>query len=144
MVRSRIVAVDLHDPSTGVIEVAAAALERGEIVIAPTETRYGMLVRADSMTGLERLYRIKDRSLSLPTAIFLADPADVGPWAKLNPVAEALAKAFLPGPLTLVLDAVGAAGPPLVVDGKIGIRVSSAPVMQRLMDRAPAPLTAPG
>jgi L-threonylcarbamoyladenylate synthase len=142
MNRADVLSIDFDNPSETTIRRAVNELESGGLVVAPTETTYGLLVRADRQEGLKRLYQAKKREFSAPTAIFLADFRDAATYGKINDVALALADAFLPGPLTLVITAAGDWEPPLVVGKKIGIRVSSAPVIKRIVAASSFPITA--
>ena len=142
MSKTRVLRIDYTHPGSEAIETAARALERGEIVIAPTETRYGMLVRADDKAALDQLFRVKGRATALPTAIFVADVHSVPDYARPNKYAETLSRAFLPGPMTLVVEAAAAQVAPCAVGGKIGLRVSSAPVIRLLLDRVGFPMSA--
>ena len=77
-----------------------------------------------------------------PVSIFLGAPDDIPRYARMTAEAGRLARAFLPGPLTLVLEATVDWGEPLVVAGKIGLRVSPLPVILQLVRLVGAPLTA--
>ncbi len=111
-------------------------------MVAPTETRYGLLARADRQAPLERVYRVKKRSLNQATAILVRSREELAILGVLTPAARRLSTAFLPGPLTLVLTARQDWPPPRVVDGKIGLRLSSSPVIEGLLSRLDFPLTA--
>ncbi len=87
------------------IRRAAAALKRGELVVVPTETVYGVAARADSAAARERLYAAKGRAESKRIARFADGLAAVrAAGARVDAAAERLATAFWPGPLTLVLE----------------------------------------
>lgn len=129
-------------PSPAVLDQAAHALSNGELVVAPTETRYGLLARADRQEYVEKLYGLKQRDLRQATALFVRDLFDAEKLGRLTFAAEALYEKFLPGPLTLILQAVPDWPPPRVVDGKIGLRCSSAATIRGLIERLPMPLTA--
>ena len=87
------------------IRRAAEALKRGELVVVPTETVYGVAARADSAAALERLYAAKGRAESKRIARFADGLAAVrAAGARVDAAAERLAAAFWPGPLTLVLE----------------------------------------
>jgi L-threonylcarbamoyladenylate synthase len=137
-----IVPVDPRNPLEAELSMTAELLRSGGLVVAPTETRYGLLIRADRPESLQRLFTVKGRSVLQPTSVFVADIAGAARLARINESATRLAKAFLPGPLTLVLPSIVAWEPPLVVAGKIGIRISSSPVIAGLVGRVEAPLTA--
>ncbi len=142
MVRAVTRKIDYDQPDIGVIEEAAACLAGGGIIAAPTDTRYGLLVRADRNEELIRLYEVKGRDISLPTALFVRDLVAAAECGELNRQAEKLAEAFLPGPLTLVLKSVRDWGSPRVSGGKIGLRLSPAPVIRKIMENVPFPLSA--
>jgi len=137
-----VLSTDPIHPDRAVLDKAAESLGRGEVVVAPTETRYGLLVRADDQKYLEILYALKGREGTKATALLVRDLDDAGALGEMTPEALALAEHFLPGPLTLVLRARRSWQPPRVVDGKIGVRWSSSPVIRGLMAKTSAPLTA--
>ena len=86
------------------IRRAAAAVRGGELAVIPTETVYGVAARADAPAALARLYAAKGREESKRVALF-ADGIEAvrRAGARVEPLAEKLAAAFWPGPLTLVL-----------------------------------------
>jgi L-threonylcarbamoyladenylate synthase len=87
---------------------AAAALLDGALVVMPTETVYGLAGRADVPAAVARIYSVKGRPSAHPVIVHVADP-DLDPRAPGSWVREVpdyaldLARAFWPGPLTLVL-----------------------------------------
>lgn len=129
-------------PSPSVIAQATQVILAGGVVVAPTETRYGLLARGDSQTALEKVYELKKRLLTQPTALMVPDRAALPRFGVMTPEAERLAAAYLPGPVTLVLRALHDWAPPRVVDGRIGLRCSSAPVVAALLASARCDLTA--
>ncbi|MCH9032758.1 MAG: Sua5/YciO/YrdC/YwlC family protein, partial [candidate division Zixibacteria bacterium] len=82
---------------------AAKELRDGGIIVGPTETRYGLLVRADSPECMRKLFALKGRDKSYPTAIFVRSIEEMKEIAIVNETAFRLAREFLPGPLTIVL-----------------------------------------
>ncbi len=134
--------IEFTVPDQAVVDKAASVLKDGGMVVAPTETRYGLLARADQPQAVSRLYHVKGRPVELPTAIFAHDLKDIESFAVLGPAARRIAEKFLPGPLTLVLTALKDLGEPLVVKGKIGIRLSSAPFIKALLKQVSFPVTA--
>jgi tRNA threonylcarbamoyl adenosine modification protein (Sua5/YciO/YrdC/YwlC family) len=86
------------------ITAAAAAVRRGELVVLPTDTLYGIGADAFSPDAVARLLKAKDRGRDLPV------PVLVGSWRTVNGLvdtlpagAQELIAAFWPGGLTLVL-----------------------------------------
>ncbi|MEW6051083.1 MAG: L-threonylcarbamoyladenylate synthase [Candidatus Zixiibacteriota bacterium] len=138
----RVLELDTHAPPETVVGVIREALNSGELVVLPTETRYGILARADKPSSVDNLYRAKGRSGSSPTALFVKDLESMGKWGEITPAAQSLGKRFLPGPLTLVLRARVSWPPPLVVGGKIGCRYSSSVLIARLIEHIDYPITA--
>lgn len=128
------------DPDTS--SRATQVLIDGGIVVAPTETRYGLLVRADSVSSVDRLFDLKGRIATNPTAIFVARLRDIDTLGRVTPAADRLISELLPGPLTLVLKAKTNWGAPRVVNGKIGIRWSSSEFIRQLVAGVGSPLTA--
>ncbi len=125
--------IDPHAPRGDIITKAAAMLRDDGLIVAPTETRYGLLARHDRRPALEKLINIKGRKANIPVALFVPSFDDISMLGELSRLAEEIAHSFLPGPLTLVLKAKKDFGPPLVVDGKIGIRYSSSEVIMALL-----------
>ncbi|NOY88835.1 MAG: threonylcarbamoyl-AMP synthase [FCB group bacterium] len=134
--------IDPAVPHSSVVSRAAAVLTEGNLVVAPTETRYGLLARADRLSVLKKLYEVKKRSHKLPSAIFVKSMEDISRYAELNKVARKIASKLLPGPLTLVLKAKGNNDWEFVVKGKVGIRYSSAPFINLLLNKIDFPITA--
>jgi L-threonylcarbamoyladenylate synthase len=137
-----VLSIDPAHPDRGVIRRAEEALANGELVVAPTETRYGLLARADSDKATERVLEAKGRGVLRPVALFVRDEGGINALGDMTPSAERLMRAFLPGPLTLVLRSRVTWGPPRVVDGLIGLRWSSSPVITELMHQVSFPVTA--
>jgi len=137
-----IVALDFRTPDPEAISQAIVILKAGGLVVAPTETRYGLLGRADKAEVVEKVYRLKGRPLARPMAMFVTSFETIAHYAELNSLAQFLAKQFLPGPLTLILKALAEGEIPVARDGKIGIRISSMPVIQRITEKVGFPLTA--
>lgn len=128
------------------IDVAAALLRDGELVAVPTETVYGLAARADSERAVAAIYRAKGRPDFNPLIVHVADVAMAGRLAVLDERALLLARAFWPGPLTLVLpkraDAALAAA---VTAGMptVALRCPAHPAMRALLAETGLPLAAP-
>lgn len=117
------------------IEQAAQALMRGELVAFPTETVYGLGADAADPAAVARIYAAKGRPSNHPVIVHVAKPEDIVSWCKDIPdQAWRLAKAFWPGPLTLILkrhpdvDAAVSGG-----QTTIGVRCPAHPVTRELL-----------
>lgn len=85
---------------------AISLLKQGEVVAIPTETVYGLAADARNDSALRQIYAIKKRPANNPLIVHIADKNQVLDWAEtFPPLAQQLAQAFWPGPLTLVLPA---------------------------------------
>ena len=86
------------------VRQAGAALARGELVVFPTETVYGLGASAVSREAVDALTRVKRRQPGKPFTLHLPDPDQAETYAgPLSPVARRLARRAWPGPLTLVV-----------------------------------------
>jgi L-threonylcarbamoyladenylate synthase len=125
---------------------AMEALRAGEPVALPTETVYGLAARADSTQAVAAIYRAKGRPDFNPLIVHVADVAGAEKLALLDERAHALAAAFWPGPLTMVLprlpdaplaEAVTAGLP------TVALRCPAHPVMRAVLQGTGLPLAAP-
>src|SRR5512146_2171551 len=82
---------------------AIRVLETGGVVAIPTDTVYGIAVALDTPGGIERLFAAKSRPPDKAIARLLADAAQAAEIGVIDGAAEALAEAFWPGGLTLVV-----------------------------------------
>ena len=127
------------------IERAAERLRAGEIVAFATETVYGLGASALDATAVAKIYHCKGRPAFNPLIVHVSDARAaqelVSEW---NERAEKLARAFWPGPLTLVLPKTSAI-PDNVSAGleTVALRVPNAVVAQKLLRAAKIPLAAP-
>ena len=86
------------------IDTAVAAIRRGELVVLPTDTVYGLACTASSETAAVALYKLKGRDVIQPTAVIFAG-LDVllESLPGLSEAAATAARMLLPGPYTLVV-----------------------------------------
>ena len=116
--------------SAAEIEAAATVLRGGHVLGLPTETVYGLAADATNEQAVARVYAAKGRPLDHPVIVHLARLEQVALWAKGIPdYAVALAKAFWPGPMTLVLPKTEKAGS-FVTGGQdtVALRIPNHPV----------------
>lgn len=125
---------------------AAALLRAGRLVAMPTETVYGLAGDATNDRAVAGIFSAKGRPRFNPLIVHLADPGQVAAFAHLSPVAQRLAAAFWPGPLTLVLPLRPQAGlSPLVTAElpSVAIRLPAHPVARALLAAFDGPVAAP-
>jgi L-threonylcarbamoyladenylate synthase len=124
---------------------AAELLRAGEVVALPTETVYGLAASALDPQAVERIFQVKGRPAHNPIIVHVAslDMAQrcVASWPAL---ASRLAKAFWPGPLTLVLPRAKEI-PSIITAGgmTVGVRWPSHPFIQAVIRECGFPLAAP-
>lgn len=117
------------------INEAIQILKQGGLVAMPTETVYGLGADAKNPVALEKIFHAKQRPMDHPLIVHLADVSQLGEWVShVSPMAQKLADAFWPGPLTLILPkAVQVLD--IVTGGQktVGVRVPRHPVAQALL-----------
>ena len=87
------------------LTAAAGALSRGELVLLPTDTVYGVAADAFTPAAVTRLLAAKNRGRSMPVPVLIGEAATLaGLVVTIPPPAHALAEAFWPGGLTLVVE----------------------------------------
>jgi len=87
------------------LTAAAAALSRGELVLLPTDTVYGVAADAFTPSAVTKLLAAKNRGRSMPVPVLIGETSTLaGLVVTTPPVAQRLAEAFWPGGLTLVLE----------------------------------------
>jgi L-threonylcarbamoyladenylate synthase len=135
----------MTDPQAIDLTAAIGAIRAGAPVIYPTETVYGIGADATRTTAVETVYAAKGRDRSNPVSIAIASLATVYRYSTPTDLAHRFMRAFLPGPVTVVVprrtdvivDAVTAG------ESTVGIRLPAHPVAQRLLEAVdPIPLTA--
>lgn len=128
------------------ITAAAQLLRAGQIVAIPTETVYGLAADAQNAEAVARIYAAKGRPDFNPLIVHVRDRKAAEKLGVFNATAQALADAFWPGPLTLVLPLQpGAPVARAVTAGlpTIAIRCPAHPVMQALLLKSDLSLAAP-
>jgi L-threonylcarbamoyladenylate synthase len=124
---------------------AVELLRAGQVVALPTETVYGLAANALDAAAVARIFEIKGRPAGNPIIVHVASLEMAGRCAAhWPPAAASLARAFWPGPLTLVLPRAPAV--PAVVaagGGTVGLRWPSHPFIQAVIRRCGFPLAAP-
>jgi len=123
---------------------AAEILRSGGLVVFPTETVYGLGGNALDAHAAERIYAAKGRPSDNPLIIHVAFPEEAERYAYPNKTYYRLAKAFMPGPLTVILPKKE--NIPTTVTGgldSVAVRCPSHPVAHRLIELAGVPIAAP-
>lgn len=112
------------------VEEAVAIVDRGGVVVVPTETVYGLACRPENVAKIAEL---KQRSVERSVQLLVPGAEWLTRVGRPNELALALADAFWPGPLTLVVHSSADAPRALVFDGTIGVRVPAHPIAMELL-----------
>lgn len=145
MATVNVVVIDPESPDPSVIERAGQLIREGRLVAFPTETVYGLGASALDAVAIARIYAAKGRPASNPIIAHVSTVEQArslaSPWPE---VAEALAKRFWPGPLTIVVRKVESA-PAALTAGRdtIAIRWPAHRVAESLIRAAGVPIAAP-
>lgn len=137
--------IDSQAPESEYIEEAAALIRKGELVAFPTETVYGLGANALNAQACAEIFKVKGRPQDNPLIVHVSNfemvKSLVIDWSEQ---AECCARAFWPGPLTLVLPKT-AIIPDTVSAGldSVGIRMPNNPVALALIEKAGVPIAAP-
>lgn len=124
---------------------AAVLLRSGGLVAFPTETVYGLGADATNPIAVARIFESKQRPAFDPLIVHVGSLDQLNTVvASFPPLAQRLAEAFWPGPLTLVLPKT-AAIPELVTAGLpgVGVRIPAHPLALELLNEVGFPLAAP-
>jgi L-threonylcarbamoyladenylate synthase len=128
------------------VEAAVGALRRGELVILPTETVYGLACHAGDASAVAKVFAAKGRPQFNPLIAHVPDLEAARRVAVMDDRAERLAEAFWPGPLTLVAPI---REPAVVCDlaraglDTVAVRAPDHPLAQAVLRRFGGPVAAP-
>jgi L-threonylcarbamoyladenylate synthase len=126
------------------LSLAITALRRGNVIVFPTETLYGLGADALNDKAVEKVFELKGRNPEIPIPVLVADQEMLnGLIDEMPPLARKLMDRFWPGPLTIVLPArPGTPKQLLNRNGGVGVRISSQPIATQLVRELGRPLTA--
>lgn len=133
----------LDDGNRTAIRQAVRVLQKGGVVIYPTETSYGVAADAASAKAVALVRRIKGRGAK-PMAVIVADRRMVTRWFVLERIGRCLADHFWPGPLTIILPIKDQRlrRSRLTAGAQVGVRVSAHPVARALSRGLGRPIVA--
>jgi L-threonylcarbamoyladenylate synthase len=94
---------------------AARLVRAGGVIAFPTDTVYGLGAAADDEVATKRVYHIKGRPAGMPLILMVAAESQLEGWVHVDSRAEEMMRRWWPGPLTLVLHAIGG--------GTLGVRI---------------------
>jgi L-threonylcarbamoyladenylate synthase len=113
---------------------AVDVLAKGGIIVYPTETSYGLGVDATDDRAVKKVVKIKKRGKGKKISVAFSDLKMARKYLVITKNAEKLAKAFLPGPITLIVESKS--------HSKVGFRIPDQPFVLRLIKKLGKPITA--
>lgn len=126
------------------LHLIANHARNGEIIAFPTETVYGLGVIFDDKKAFENLVKVKDRAADKPFTLMVGFVRDIDNYANVNERTKAIIEAFLPGELTIIVEAKENLPPHVTFGSKyIGIRVSADHNVANLINLIGKPLLVP-
>lgn len=125
------------------IERAVQVLSHDGLVVYPTDTVYGLGADAFSDEAIEKVYEAKGRLHGKPVSIAVSDIDMMGAVAEIDSVSEEFIAKFLPGPVTVILEAKNSI-PDILTGGTgmIGIRIPAHQIPHDIITLFDAPITA--
>lgn len=129
-------------PADADLTAAVAALRRGDLVVYPTETVYGLGADATDPEAVARVFDAKERARENPVSMALPEVGAAPDYVRWTDRERAFCEAFLPGPVTVLLERTDRV-PEVLVAGRdrVGIRVPDHDVARTLARRV-GPVTA--
>lgn len=118
-------------PDPLVIRAAADVLQRGGVLIYPTDTCYGIGVDGRSEVGRAKIAAIKQRDAVKPFSVIARDRAQIEGIAELNDQQRAILDTYLPGPFTFILLSASRI---FSTSSTIGVRIPDYPLTQLLAE----------
>jgi len=136
MISTKIIKIDPINPQERYLKEVAEVLQRGGLVVIPTETVYGIAANMLNKAAIARLCEIKQRPKDKPFSLLVERKEAIEEYAVKIPVsAYKLLNKFWPGPLTLILESKNG--------GTIGLRMPDSEVALKIINLAKVPINCP-
>src|SRR3990172_7807594 len=99
-----LISINSQNPQMRLIKKAVEILQKGGLVIYPTDTVYGLGCSLFNKKGIERIYEIRRDNKKQPLSFICADLKEISHFAKVSDFAYKRMKRLLPGPYTFILE----------------------------------------
>ena len=127
--------IEILEPDRAGLARAAELLRAGAVIAFPTDTVYGLAVRAADAAAIERIYEIKGRPRDRSLVLMPSAPSELPRWVRMDTRSRGYMARYWPGPLTLVLPAAEGVGPPLAAaNGTLAVRMPDHVVALQLLE----------
>ncbi|HTK09556.1 MAG TPA: L-threonylcarbamoyladenylate synthase [Ktedonobacteraceae bacterium] len=143
--QTELLTIDPIHPDSAIIDYAASLLHRGELVVFPTETVYGLGADALQVAAVEAIFAAKGRPFHDPLIVHIADIEELDELVvSISETARLLAQTFWPGPLTLILPASARVSSRVTAHlPTVAVRMPRHPVAHALIQATGSPIAAP-
>ncbi len=137
----KIVEGDCFCPSPKLVDDASKIVASGGLVVAPTDTLYGIIADPFNEKAYRRVYKVKGRSFGKPLPLLLGESHHATILVQVDSLFWRLARAFWPGPLTIVAPAAPGVPDYLAPEGKVGVRLPDCPLVRLIARRVGGAVT---
>ena len=139
---SQFFAIHPETPQTRLIQQAVGIIQRGGLVVYPTDSAYALGCQLGDKKAMERIRRIRSLTEDHNFTLVCRDLSELGTYARVDNTAYRLLRHATPGPYTFVLEATRDVPRRLVQPKRktIGLRVPDHPIPQALLAELDEPL----
>ncbi len=135
--------ISINEPKNKIIERATQVLEKGGLVVYPTETCYGIGADATNPKAISKLLDYKARREGKPLSVVISEKEKIREYVELNEMAENIYDNYLPGPITVVAKSLGKVTQGVESEsGTLGIRVPDYDLILEISKNFGKPFTA--
>ena len=133
--------INPKNPQPRLIRQVAKCLQRGGVIIYPTDTTYGIGCDIFNRKGVKKIFQIKQRDSRKPFSFICSDLAEISNYAQVSNFAFKIMKRHLPGAYTFVLDATKIVPASLSTKQKtVGVRMPKNAICQAIIKELGHPL----
>jgi len=137
-----IISMDNEKPRYESLQKAVRSIRKGELVVYPTETVYGLGADATSDEAVSKVFEAKSRPANKPISIAVASLSMCYRVGKLDRSEELLIRKFLPGPLTVLVEPRSIISKDLFRGTeKVGIRIPDLKIVREFIKMVDGPIT---
>jgi len=139
---SQLFAIHPETPQSRLIQQAVSIIQRGGVVVYPTDSAYALGCQLGDKKAMERIRRIRSLREDHNFTLVCRDLSELGTYARVENVVYRLLRHATPGPYTFVLEATREVPRRLVQPKRktIGLRVPDHPIPQALLEALDEPL----
>jgi len=142
--KTEYIKIDPGDFSPEQLKRAGEIIRGGGLVAFPTENVFGLGADAKNVCAAEKIYAAKGRPSNNPLIVHVADPADAEEYVYTDERYYKIAKAFMPGPITVIMRSRGKVADKVSAGlDTLAIRCPSHSIAREFIKAADRPIAAP-